>query len=406
MALTDLFSGIANAIREKDGTTGAIVANDFPARIQAIPTAQQADGPLDPEQVYRETRPADWMEMPRLLKADEMYLLYHIPDGETLAAGFAVTCTGAYTVELGTVEDGVFTASSSVSLDSGAEYSAEFSAADWGGLTADGFKQVMVRVSGTDVTGWAARQYGGVVDIVCRLPKGTTVTCGNSAAAKSLKDLKYFAWYGPNQVTDGGSRFGNCSNLICVRYFDVSKVTSANSFFFGCKSLIAVPPMDFPAVTSIRYMFNNCVNIGDLSHMRVHNSKFDLFGAFTNCEKMTKAPDLMFAQVSGDYAFVNAKKLEELLNLNITSNFNNMFANRLNSLKRMTLDPSMGEVSSKTIDLGSGPKLDRDAIVELFRSLPVSTETSTLTLTGNPGVAQLTEEDKAIATDKNWTLVL
>ena len=36
MALTDLFTNIANAIREKDGTTEPIVANDFPTKILNI----------------------------------------------------------------------------------------------------------------------------------------------------------------------------------------------------------------------------------------------------------------------------------------------------------------------------------------------------------------------------------
>lgn len=38
MALTDLFNDIADAIREKDGTSAEIVASTFPARIRAIPT--------------------------------------------------------------------------------------------------------------------------------------------------------------------------------------------------------------------------------------------------------------------------------------------------------------------------------------------------------------------------------
>lgn len=44
MALADLFTDIADAIREKDGTTETIVANDFPARIQAIETGGGATG--------------------------------------------------------------------------------------------------------------------------------------------------------------------------------------------------------------------------------------------------------------------------------------------------------------------------------------------------------------------------
>lgn len=40
MALTDLFSSIADAIREKDGTTAEITASDFPDRIRAVPTSE------------------------------------------------------------------------------------------------------------------------------------------------------------------------------------------------------------------------------------------------------------------------------------------------------------------------------------------------------------------------------
>lgn len=46
MALEDLFSGIAGAIRQKDGTSETIVANDFPSRILAIP-AFEASGTLE-----------------------------------------------------------------------------------------------------------------------------------------------------------------------------------------------------------------------------------------------------------------------------------------------------------------------------------------------------------------------
>lgn len=43
MALTDLFTNIANAIRTKDGTTELIVANDFPTRILNIPSGGTSD---------------------------------------------------------------------------------------------------------------------------------------------------------------------------------------------------------------------------------------------------------------------------------------------------------------------------------------------------------------------------
>lgn len=53
-----------------------------------------------------------------------------------------------------------------------------------------------------------------------------------------------------------------------------------------------------------------------------------------------------------------------------------------------------------------GCAFEREGLVEMFESLPTVTTARTITITGNPGVPDLTEEDKAIATAKNWTLVL
>lgn len=44
MALTDLFTQIANSIRSKDGTTEPIVANNFPQRILDIPSGGSDNG--------------------------------------------------------------------------------------------------------------------------------------------------------------------------------------------------------------------------------------------------------------------------------------------------------------------------------------------------------------------------
>ncbi len=49
--------------------------------------------------------------------------------------------------------------------------------------------------------------------------------------------------------------------------------------------------------------------------------------------------------------------------------------------------------------------LSHGAIVALIESLPAITAAHTLTLTGAPGCAELTEEEKAAAAAKNWTVV-
>lgn len=49
--------------------------------------------------------------------------------------------------------------------------------------------------------------------------------------------------------------------------------------------------------------------------------------------------------------------------------------------------------------------LQRNALIDMFNALPTVTG-KTFTITGNPGVSALTEDDKLIATNKGWTLVL
>ena len=49
--LTSLFSDIANSIRAKTGESGVLVADNFPAEIDAIPTGGQSE-PLPPDTPY------------------------------------------------------------------------------------------------------------------------------------------------------------------------------------------------------------------------------------------------------------------------------------------------------------------------------------------------------------------
>ena len=321
---TDL-TKIADAIRAKDGSTGTMTLAEMPGRIAAIQTGGGGggggtSGPLDPVEVYNTTRPSDWLSMPT--PADnEMYLLFHIPDGVSSLLAFTVTCTGNYTVALGTVSGGSFVASSSVDIASGSKYEAELFADDYNDLTSDGMKQVMVKVSGTDILTWAPSTHSkktspsnfagwNIVEISCNLPSGTSVVCGISTGNMALIKLRYFAWYGKNAVTN------------MAKMFD------------GCRSLTAIPQIDTSAVTNMSNMFNSCYSLTSI--------------AFDNT-------------VTGWAGY-----------------------------------------AIKLIDCS----LSHAAIVAFFNSLPTITSANAITLRGNPGVSELTDAEKAIATGKGWTLTL
>ena len=77
----------------------------FPLEQQGSPVPS---GPLDPEEVYRWTRPADWLKMPDVANAPgNLYALVLIPQGATvcfplLISGAAVRIEYGYTDSSGT----------------------------------------------------------------------------------------------------------------------------------------------------------------------------------------------------------------------------------------------------------------------------------------------------------------
>lgn len=537
MALAALFTDIADAIREKDGTTAEIAANAFPARIRGIPAGGGAASvePLDPVEVYHSTRPDDWLPMPEP-QDNEIYLLFHIPDGVSSLLAFTVTCTGSYTVALGTVANGAFVQSSTQTLASGTKYQAELFADDFGSLTSDGMKQCMVKISGTAVKTWVPAAHPkktapanfykwNIMEIVCRLPQGTSITCGNSSEVMALTKLRYFSMAGSSNMANMSSMFRNCYSLIAVLQLNSSKVTSMmstfntcysliaipqldtakvlsmngafnscyslvtipqlntsrvtdmssmfnscyslaqvpqldtsqttnmGSMFYGCYSLSAIPQLDTSKATKMNSMFRNCYslttvpelntsNVTDMSYLfyscisltaipQLNTSKVTIMSSmFRNCYSLTEIPELdMSKAIDLSYMFQACYSLIAIPELDTsnaadmrlmfnacsliavpqldTSNVTNM-TNTFNNcpcLGKLTFNPSAAGWAGCAIDIKQC-SLGHQALVDLFNSLPAITSAKELTITGNPGVSELTDTEKAIATGKNWTLIL
>ena len=141
-------------------------------------------------------------------------------------------------------------------------------------------------------------------------------------------------------ITDCSRVFAGCLKLKSVPYFDTSNVTVAYSMFSSCSSLISIPEYDF----------SKCVYIPDGS------------GGLT--------PFL--------YTFAACSNLEEI---------------HCKHFKR-------------SFDISASTKFTESALVEILNNLDDVTEvTGGVILTmGSTNLAKLTDEEKAIATNKGWTL--
>lgn len=441
-----------------------------------------------PQEVYEETRPSDWLPMP-MPNDDEMYLLFHIPNGLSELIAFTVTCTGNYTVETGTVVNGAFVSQTSANFASSSKYEAELFADDYGDLTSNGFKQVMIKVSGTEIKIWRPSAHNkktvpanfyswNIVEVACKLPQATSVVFGHGTIVSALKNLYYAAIYGETLITNCNAMFQNCFQLITVLSINTSKATTMQSMFtrclalksiplmdtsqvttmyqflYDCSKISSIPPMDTRLVTNMGYMFYGCTGLKrvpplNTSNLLSANRMFNSCRALSSipmmdtskvknmesmfsgcyvlralpisstsevttmkemcayCYSLAKIPSMDMSKVENLYqTFYRCYPLKvvDAINISKVTNMNEMVTD-CNNLSSIKLDPTVTGWAGAAISLANA-SLSHQAIIDFFNSLPTITSSKAITLTGNPGVPDLTDTDKAIATQKGWTLTL
>ena len=145
--------------------------------------------------------------------------------------------------------------------------------------------------------------------------------------------------------------FYNCGRLTTIPQFNTSNVTNMESMFYGCKNLTTVPLYNTSKVTNMSQMFWNCHNLQTVP-------AFD-------CSNVT--------------------------------NMNNIFAS-CRSLKSILMTNR-----GVNLDISASTKFEREDLVLILNNLKTVTTTKTLKM-GATNLAKLTDEDKAIATNKGWTL--
>jgi len=135
-----------------------------------------------------------------------------------------------------------------------------------------------------------------------------------------------------------------------VGSIDITSTQTATQMFYFCQTLEKLGTLTTPAVTNISSMFYNCLKLKEV--------------VFTSCSTVTTTTT----------AFLNCQSLRKL---------------------RM---PGIAATFSIT-----GCNMQRPELVALFGDLATTTA-KTITITNNPGVADLTAADLLIATAKGWTV--
>ena len=169
--------------------------------------------------------------------------------------------------------------------------------------------------------------------------------------------------------------FHDCQGLTTIPQLDTSKVINMQYMFYNCQYLTTIPLLDTSKVTNFMYTFTNCPKLTAIPLFNTSNAT-TMNGMFMNCSSLTTIPALDADKVTNlGYAFSGCTNLKSILMTNIGTDFS---------------------ISAST-------KFEREDLLVIFNNLKTVTAATTLYV-GETNLAKLTDEDKAIAINKGWTL--
>ena len=159
-----------------------------------------------------------------------------------------------------------------------------------------------------------------------------------------------------------------------INFGDTSDVTSMEHMFSSC-NITTIPLIDTSKVTTMSFMFQYCKKLKTIPKLDTSNVK-NMSYMFNLCKDLTSVPNIDAFKVTNMYfMFYECNHLEEIHMINIGDD----------------------------LDIHFSTLFTREALLEIIGNLKTVTRTKTLTM-GATNLAKLTDEDKAIATNKGWTL--
>lgn len=231
------------------------------------------------------------------------------------------------------------------------------------------------------------------------------------------------------------STFSGCTNLTQISNLDTTKTTTLRNFANGCTKLSQVNDLNTPLVTNYEYAFQNCKSlITTPKILKCVGTTFKyMFGGCTYLENV-ELFDLSNA-TNVSYMFCHCAKIKHLPNFNTNkvTNFGGFLSNATGLVSLPVID--MSSATSLTSFFGSNtitnlteiggfknlkinwtssalntcPNLTRESLLNVinnlydFRGNGDNTTTRSIKI-GSSNMYRLTDEDKAIATNKGWTL--
>ena len=231
------------------------------------------------------------------------------------------------------------------------------------------------------------------------IPFGATSNVRDMSIMFQYSDLISVPLFDTSNVIDMHEMFYQCGKLTNVPLFDTSNVNNMSNMFYYCINLTSIPLFDTNKVTRMSGMFESCKKLISVPLFDTSNV-IDMHGMFYQCQNLASVPAFNTSKVTDMrmmFYFCLSLTSVPAFDVSNVTNMTSMFyaCTNIEAIHIINI--------SADFDVHSCTKLTREALLEIIGNLKTVTSTKTLTM-GTTNLAKLTEEDKAIATNKGWTL--
>lgn len=221
------------------------------------------------------TRPTDWLPLTPNAATEVCFLYAVYQSGSNYIALEASTSSGNFVVDWG---DGT-----SNSYGSGVTVEKELAWADYGDLTARGYRQALIRITGNITAINFDKRHSDqsqttasstqIVECKAQGPSIVQITFYNGIGHLiNSRSLENFEFIGTCGLTDLSHMFMNCSSLQQVSLPPTPSATTAQYMFKGCKRLRIIELLDTSACLNMSEMFTNCDSLLSAHIPDIHNA--------------------------------------------------------------------------------------------------------------------------------------
>ena len=231
---------------------------------------------------------------------------------------------------------------------------------------------------------------------------GVIVDSTSISNNKDNPDFKYCPFFDTSNVNTMAGVFTNCSSLTSIPLLDTSKVTTMSNLFNGCSSLTSIPLLDTSKVTGMISMFHSCSSLTSIPLLNTSKVK-NMNSMFYNCISLNSISAIDTSNVTNMISmFFNCSSLTyiPLLDTSKVTSMNNM-------LRGCSSVKYLGGFKNLSISIGAYfldqcPNLTVESLMNVINNL--ATVSGNTLKFGTTNLSKLTAEQKAIATNKGWTL--